>query len=132
MGGGFDFILDDYNTIGAYTEFKKLLVPVDANSDKGWIGGIFESFGDSNELQEISLALGTEYMYNEAFAVRAGYYHESQNVGNRQYITLGAGFRTNAFSADLSYLLNMSDVNNPLENTLRFSIIIDLGEIYED
>jgi len=132
IGGGFDFILDDYNIVGINTEFRKLLVPADANSDTGWLAGMFESFGDSQELQEIIWSVGADYMYNDAFGIRAGYYHESESQGNRQFLTLGAGFQAKAFTIDLSYLMNTSDVNNPLENTLRFSLAFDLGEIYED
>ncbi|PQJ21079.1 type IX secretion system outer membrane channel protein PorV [Tenacibaculum sp. SG-28] len=135
LGGGFDFIFDDYNLLGLNLEFTKLLVPSDPNSTKGWFEGMFTSLGDrsfSEEMQEITWALGAEYLYNEAFALRAGYFHESENKGNRQYFTLGAGFKARSFSLDLSYLMNTSDVNNPLENTLRFSLAFDLGEIYDD
>tara|TARA_B100000787_G_scaffold159892_1_gene138418 strand:+ start:9151 stop:10263 length:1113 start_codon:yes stop_codon:yes gene_type:complete len=141
LGGGFDFILDDYNTLSVYTEFTKLLVPSPqtdgSNRDKGFISGMFGSFSDaeggvSEELQEVTYALGAEYLYNSAFALRAGYFHESEFKGNRQFFTMGAGFRTNALNVDLSYLINSSDINNPLENSLRFSISFDLGEIYED
>ena len=149
FGGGFDFILDDYNIISTNIEFTKLLVPtpplrdgngniIEGKDDNvGWISGMFQSFGDapggfSEELQEFTYALGAEYLYNNAFALRAGYFHESQNKGNRQYITIGTGFRTNALNVDLSYLINSSDVNNPLENSLRFSLSFDLGEIYDD
>ncbi|QMU64057.1 MAG: type IX secretion system outer membrane channel protein PorV [Flavobacteriaceae bacterium] len=149
LGSGFDFILDDYNLIGVNVEFTKLLVPTPPTRDStgaiiagqddnvGWVSGIFQSFGDapggfSEELKEITYALGAEYLYNNAFALRAGYFHESEVKGNRQYYTLGAGFKTNALNIDLSYLINASDVNNPLENSLRFSLSFDLGEIYED
>lgn len=149
FGGGFDFILDDYNIISTNIEFTKLLVPtpplrdgngniIEGKDDNvGWISGMFQSFGDapggfSEELQEFTYALGAEYLYNNAFALRAGYFHESQNKGNRQYFTIGTGFRTNALNVDLSYLINSSDVNNPLENSLRFSLSFDLGEIYDD
>ena len=149
FGGGFDFILDDYNIISTNIEFTKLLVPtpplrdgngniIEGKDDNvGWISGMFQSFGDapggfSEELQEFTYALGAEYLYNNAFALRAGYFHESQNKGNRQYFTIGIGFRTNALNVDLSYLINSSDVNNPLENSLRFSLSFDLGEIYDD
>ena len=144
LGGGFDFIMDDYNTISTTIEFTKLLVPtpdiqdgVNVNEDKGFVEGIFSSFGDapggfSEELKEFTYALGAEYLYNNAFALRAGYFHESEDKGNRQYFTLGGGFKTNALNIDLSYLINASDVNNPLENSLRFSVSFDLGEIYED
>jgi hypothetical protein len=157
LGGGFDFILDEYNTISTTIEFTKLLVPtppirdiIDIDNDGdtneilsgkddnvGWISGIFRSFGDapngfSEEIKEFTYAFGAEYLYNNAFALRTGYFHESEDKGNRQYFTMGAGFKTNALNIDLSYLANASDVNNPLENSLRFSVSFDLGEIYED
>jgi hypothetical protein len=141
LGGGFDFILDDYNIISTNVEFTKLLVPTpqpDGSEDEtGWIQGIFGSFGDApggfkEELQEFTYAVGAEYLYNNAFALRTGYFHENRNKGNRQYFTLGAGFRTNALNIDLSYLINSSDVNNPLENSLRFSLSFDLGEIFDN
>jgi hypothetical protein len=141
FGGGFDFILDDYNIISTNVEFTKLLVPTPqldgSDQDQGWIQGIFGSFGDapggfSEELSEVTYALGAEYLYNNAFALRGGYFHESVDKGNRQYFTLGAGFKTNALNVDLSYLMNSSDVNNPLENSLRFSLSFDLGEIYDN
>ncbi len=141
FGGGFDFILDDYNVISVNTEFTKLLVPSPqpdgSDQDKGFIAGIFGSFSDaqggfSEELEEVTYALGAEYVYNNAFALRAGYFHESENKGNRQFFTMGAGFKTNALNVDLSYLINSSDINNPLENSLRFSLSFDLGEIYDD
>ncbi|MCG1036540.1 type IX secretion system outer membrane channel protein PorV [Polaribacter sargassicola] len=148
LGGGFDFILDDYNTISTTLEFTKLLVPTPPTRDDegnivegkddnvGWVSGIFQSFGDapggfSEEIKEFTYAFGAEYLYNNAFALRGGYFHESEDKGNRQYYTLGAGFKTNALNVDLSYLINSSDVNNPLENSLRFSLSFDLGEIFE-
>lgn len=135
LGGGFDFIFDDYNLLGVNLEFTKLLVPSNPNSTRGWFEGMFTSLGDrgfSEELKEITWALGAEYLYNKAFAVRTGYFHESQDKGQRQYFTMGAGFKARSFSLDLSYLMNTSSVNNPLENTLRFSLSFDLGQIYED
>ena len=149
LGGGFDFIIDSYNTISTTIEFTKLLVPtppirddegniIEGEDDNvGFVKGMFSSFGDapggfSEELKEFTYAVGAEYLYNNAFALRAGYFHENEDKGNRQYFTLGGGFKTNALNIDLSYLINSSDVNNPLENSLRFSVSFDLGEIYED
>ena len=149
LGGGFDFIIDSYNTISTTIEFTKLLVPtppirddegniIEGEDDNvGFVKGMFSSFGDapggfSEELKEFTYAVGAEYLYNNAFALRAGYFHENEDKGNRQYFTLGGGFKTNALNIDLSYLINASDVNNPLENSLRFSVSFDLGRIYED
>ena len=140
LGGGFEFIIDDYSTISTTLELTKLLVPspqVDGSEeDTSWISGIFSSLGDaqggfSEELKEFTYALGAEYLYNNAFALRSGYFHENENKGNRQYFTMGAGFKTNALNVDLSYLINASDINNPLENSLRFSLSFDLGEVYD-
>lgn len=148
LGGGFDFILDDLNTISTTLEFNKLLVPtppirdeqtgeiIDGKDDDvGFLGGMFQSFGDapngfSEELKEFTWALGAEYMYDRTMALRAGYFNENDLKGARKYFTLGAGFKFNVVTLDLSYLINSADVNNPLENTLRFSLTLDLGESY--
>ena len=135
LGGGFDFIFDDFNTLGVNLEFRKLLVPSSGTeSTRGWFEGMFTSLLDRSfgeELRETNWSLGAEYLYNNAFALRAGYFNESETKGNRKFFTLGAGFTAQAFSVDLSYLINTSDVNNPLENTLRFSLAFDIGEIYD-
>ncbi len=148
FGGGFDFILDQDNVLGIYTEFNKLLVPTprdfdgdgiigaeDANEYESisFLNGVFESFGDapdgfSEELKEVTWALGTEYRYQEAFMVRAGYFNESPEKGARQFATIGAGFKFRSTQIDLSYLFSTSQVGNPLENTLRFSLTFNFGE----
>ncbi|MDT0607880.1 type IX secretion system outer membrane channel protein PorV [Croceitalea rosinachiae] len=148
FGAGFDFILDQDNVLGLYTEFNKLLVPtprdfdgdgdIDAEDNAEYQGisffnGVFESFGDapdgfSEELQEITWALGAEYKYQDAFMFRAGYFNENEVKGARQFFTLGAGFKFKSAQVDLSYLFSTSQVRNPLENTLRFSLTFNFGE----
>jgi hypothetical protein len=146
IGGGFDFILDSYNKVSVNTEFNKLLVPTPSISDDGnppyiqddvgFFGGMFSSFGDapgggSEELKEFIWALGAEYMYDNSFAIRAGYFNESDMKGARKYFTLGSGFKFKSSRLDISYLFNASDINNPLENTLRFSLSFDFGDLFE-
>lgn len=130
IGGGFDFIFNDLNSLGINIEFTKLLVPSSQNTQKGWFEGMFTSLADnsfSEELKEITSGLGLEYIYNTNFALRTGYFHD--NAGNRQFLTFGAGFKTGKFSIDLSYLINTSKINNnPLENTLRFSLSFDFSD----
>ena len=65
--------------------------------DQSPIKGIFKSWSDApggfkEELQEIQVSIGAEYMYHNQFSVRAGYHHENANKGNRKYFTMGAGF----------------------------------------
>ncbi|MDA0779557.1 MAG: type IX secretion system outer membrane channel protein PorV [Bacteroidetes bacterium] len=148
FGGGFDFIFDSYNKLNVSLEFNKLLVPSpsepvtdkDGNitgykqpSEVGVLSGIFKSFGDApdgfnEELKEFTWALGAEFMYDESFALRAGYFNENELKGARKFITLGAGFKYNTIDIDLSYLISATKVVNPLENTLRFSLTFNFGE----
>jgi hypothetical protein len=158
LGGSFDFIFDDYNKITTSLEFNKLLVPTPQDSDLngdgtttnaeiaennanykkiGWVSGIFQSFGDapggfSEELKEITYSAAAEYLYQDSFAMRLGYFHESPMKGARKYFTLGAGFKYNVVNVDVSYLFSASKVQNPLENTLRFSLTFNFGEKYEE
>lgn len=148
IGGGFDFIIDNYNKITINTEFNKLLVPTPSVSvyddgespyvqeDISFFSGMFVSFSDApdgfkEEMQEVTWALGVEYMYDDSFGLRTGYFHESDMKGARQFLTIGAGFKFKSAKLDISYLFNTSDINNPLENTLRFAIAFDFGEIFE-
>ena len=153
IGGGFDFILDEYNKIGVNLEFNKLLVPTpqfestdttDETIQKredyrkiGWVSGIFKSFGDapggfSEELKEVTYALGAEYEYQDSFSLRSGYFNESNEKGARKFFSLGAGFKYNVVKVDVSYLFSASKVKNPLENTLRFSLTFNFGDKYEN
>ena len=140
IGGAFDFILDSSNKVSVNLELNKLLVPSPSEpiynsnnqiigyrqSDVNFLSGIFKSFGDapdgfSEELKEFTVALGAEYLYNDSFAVRMGYFNENEMKGARKYLTFGTGFKINEINLDLSYLLSTSSVISPLENTLRFS-----------
>jgi hypothetical protein len=78
------------------------------------------------ELREIMLATGVEYWYNDVFAARAGYFHEHITKGARQHFTFGIGLKYNVFGFDLSYLTTVQR-NNPLQNTIRFTLRFHLG-----
>jgi Type IX secretion system protein PorV len=100
-----------------------------------WTSGIFKSFGDapggiSEELKEFTYSIGGEYNYQDSFAFRLGYFHESQDKGARNFFTLGAGFKYNVVKVDVSYLFNASKIKSPLENTLRFSLSFAFGDDY--
>jgi hypothetical protein len=140
FGIAFDFILDSSNKFSLNLELNKLLVPSPSipiynsndqiigynQADVGFLSGVLKSFGDapdgfSEELKEITLAFGMEYLYNDSFAIRAGYFNEHESKGARKFLTFGTGFKFNEINLDLSYLLSTSSVISPLENTLRFS-----------
>ena len=116
----------------------------------GVISGILQSFSDApgvvtpvtgggyevekgsrfkEELREINIGAGLEYWYGGVLAVRAGYFHESASKGNRKYLTFGSGVKYNVFALDFSYLISTNNIGgtNPLANTMRFTLVFDLG-----
>ena len=145
-GAGLELFIDENNSLGLYSEFSKLLVPTpvavyDKNQniigygqpDIDFVSGIFKSFTDSpnglsEELSEITIALGLEYSFQGAFFIRTGYFNESVEKGSRRYLTMGAGFNLNFIDIDISYLFSTSRVRNPLENTIRFSLSMNLDQ----
>ena len=112
----------DDNTIADYREL-------------GLFSGMLGSFGDApggfgEEMQEISYSVGIEYWYDRQFAVRTGYYFEHPLKGDRQFLTVGAGLKYNVFGFDISYLVPTSNTRNPLDNTLRFTLLFDF-EVFQ-
>lgn len=112
-----------------YSEYQAWLEGTGYN-DISSISGIFKSFNDapggfSEELKEIYGGIGVEYCYNQKFTLRGGYHYENEFKGNRKYYTLGAGFKMSVFSLDAAYLISAAQ-NNPLDQTLRFSLSFDM------
>ena len=151
LGASLMIPIDDYNRISFAADANKLLVPTypqqkegessadyDARVEKDYydvssISGIFKSFSDapggfSEELKEIQWSVGAEYVYNDKFALRAGYHHESETKGNRKYFAVGAGFKMSVFSLDAGYVIATAK-SNPLDQTLRFSLTFDMDGI---
>ena len=79
------------------------------------------------EMREINIATGFEYWYNNLFALRGGYFYEDPTKGGRQFFTAGIGLQYNMFGIDISYLAPLKR-NNPLANTLRFTLRLKLGQ----
>jgi hypothetical protein len=103
----------------------------------GWVAGMFKSFNDApdgfgEEIKEFTYSLSSEYVYDDSFAFRVGYFHESPVKGARQFFSMGAGFKYNTIKVDVSYLFSASKVKNPLENTLRFSLTFNFGDKYDE
>ena len=146
LGAMYTIVSNEVNRVSFGMDIHKLMVPTPPllgdsagmvnYRSKGVVGSWFSSFGDapggfSEEIKEYALSLGGEFVYNEQFAFRAGYFYENKNKGNRQYFSMGAGFRYNNLDINLSYLIpSGSGVNrNPLSNTIRFSLLFNLGSL---
>ena len=143
--------MDEFNKFSISIDANKLLVPTypKRNADEAQtdyqerlqkeyydissIAGIFKSFTDApngfkEELQEIQVSAGAEYVYNDKFSLRAGYHYQHPNKGNLKYFTIGAGFKMNVFSLDAGYVIATAR-SNPLDQTLRFSLTFDMDGI---
>ena len=68
------------------------------------------------------ISTGIEYKYRDVFALRAGYFSEHKNKGDRKYFTAGLGFKYQIFEIDFSYLVPKQQ-NHPLGDTLRLSFV---------
>lgn len=154
FGTTFEAKLDDYNSFNATIQFDKLLVPtpsyttdnqgkkvfVDENRNSiadfkefGSIDGMLVSFGDhgdgiGGELGEIIYHLGAEYAYQKTYFLRAGFYYEPVAAGGRQFATAGLGLKFNKLFLDFSYLLPITQQRSPLDNQMRVSVGINVGE----
>lgn len=154
LGTGLSYEIDGYNSIMFVLDLNKLLVPTPPVYETDSAGspvynpvtgkqeillgkdpdvpitkGILQSFYDApygweEEFHEITYSIGAEYWYDKQFGVRAGYFYEHATKGSRQFITMGAGVKYSVFGLDFAYLIPTQQ-RNPLENTLRFSLLFD-------
>ncbi|GAA0891622.1 type IX secretion system outer membrane channel protein PorV [Fulvivirga kasyanovii] len=140
LGGAFTTNLDPYNKLTFGLDLNKLMVPSpqldSAQSDKSLLSGMFGSFGDaedgiSEEIKEVTVSAGAEYWYNNTFAARVGYFFESEDKGNRKYLTLGLGFRYQVFGIDFAYLVP-KEQEHPLAETLRFTLLFNFDKSDKD
>ncbi|HOV10445.1 MAG TPA: type IX secretion system outer membrane channel protein PorV [Bacteroidales bacterium] len=158
LGFSYDLNFDKNNSLALLLDFNKLLVPtppvyyqinevtpsgdtiktpktIKAGRDPevGVVRGMIQSFYDApggfkEEMKEINIAVGLEYWYAKQFSIRAGYFNEASTKGNRKYVTLGAGLRYSIFGLDFAYLIPVTQ-RNPLENTLRFSLLFNFDKV---
>jgi len=159
LGVGYNWILDRYNRVVVLFDVNKLLVPtqpvrdlLDADGDGDRyeiiagkddnvpvIQGILQSWdpaakpdGSRELMREFMYNAGVEYWYDNKFAVRGGYQHEDALKGNRRFFTMGFGLRYSLLGLDFAYLFPADQtVRSPLENTIRFSAIVDLNQLLD-
>ena len=153
IGVGYTFNIDKHHSIGAYVDMNKLMVPTPDTADKNRnkiydfrekssITGMFTSFSDApgildshgkripgsraaEEFAEVTWGIGAEYLYNKQFGVRFGYFYENPKKGNRQFLTAGLTVKYSVVGLNFSYLIPTTIQRNPLDNTLRFTLLFD-------
>lgn len=146
IGTTYTAVFDEQNKITFGIDLNKLLVPappisvdnggpVDSTNlsnynTKSVVGSWFSSFSGPNQFQQIDASIGAEYVYNDQFSVRAGYFYENKDNGGRQYFTMGVGLKYNVLGLNFSYLVPSGSgvTRNPLSNTIRFGLSFDLDK----
>jgi hypothetical protein len=145
LGVSYTKAINESNKITFGLDINKLLVPAaptasgDPSIDSAKladyrsasvISSWLKSFSDgTNQLNSLQASLGAEYAYNDQFFVRAGYFYENKNRGNRKFFSVGAGFNLDNININFSYLVPSGSgvTRNPLSNTLRFGVVFNLG-----
>lgn len=153
LGVGYTLEIVNKHSVGFYVDMNKLMVPTPDTADKNRnnvydfrekssIGGMFTSFGDApgvlnsdgsrvkgsraaEEFAEVTWGIGAEYLYNKQFGVRFGYFYENPKKGNRQFLTAGLTVKYSVVGLNFSYLIPTTIQRNPLDNTLRFTLLFD-------
>jgi hypothetical protein len=145
IGATYTNVINESNKVTFGLDLNKLLVPSSPSATGTYsvdsakladyrstslISSWFKSFSDgTNQLNSVQASLGAEYAYNDQFFVRAGYFYEDKNRGNRKFFSVGAGFNIDDLNFNFSYLVPSGSgvTRNPLSNTLRFGIIFNLN-----
>lgn len=142
LGVAYTKVIQSKSKLVIGADLNKLMVPTPPENtaadyddkmnsyyNKGVVSSWFSSFGDapggfSEEIQEINLSVGAEYIYNDLVMIRAGYFYENKVKGDRQYATAGAGVKYNKLTLNFAYLVPAGSGLNrsPLSNTFRFGL----------
>ena len=130
IGLGYKVINDEFNKLTAIVDVSKLLV---RKHDDGTSDPFYKAFVTSwtdkpirEELREFDSSVGLEYWYQNWIALRAGFFYEDPDYGNRKFMTFGAGIRYDIFGFDFSYISTFEQ-QHPLGETLRFTLLISWG-----
>ena len=137
LGFAYQIFNDQFNSLTYTLDFSKLLVSKDSTSSKEFYQALVDAWTDrpmSEEIRTVNTSMGLEYWYGEPgdflFAIRTGFFYEDPAFGNRKFVTFGAGIRYDIYGFDFSYLTTSvfkGGENNPLNDTLRFTVSIGWG-----
>lgn len=119
IGAAYTRHLDAESRIALALDLCKLLAP--SAEGQGMPSGAHAHGTLAEELQEVRVSAGMEWVPGKPFALRCGYYHSSRHKDNLRYFTAGLGLRYEGLSFDFAYLLSPQR-HHPLQNTMRFAL----------
>ncbi|MBN8704678.1 MAG: PorV/PorQ family protein [Bacteroidetes bacterium] len=133
-GIAYRLIDDEYYYLDSYVEMAKLLVsnqdsltkyPVYKAVYKAWYKD-----GFVNELNKANLMMGAEFVYDNYVSLRAGFFYEDKDAGNRKFMTYGAGILYSFLNVDFSYISAFEEAH-PLAGTVRVTLGLNVTSVLE-
>jgi hypothetical protein len=114
FGAAYVPVESDFNRLTFVMDIYKPLVrrngtPFEALY-KGW-------YDEDNEFEQVDFKVGSEYIYNNFMALRAGYTYDKD--GDLKSPTFGVGVIFDKINVDIAYY---GAVDNPMQDSMRFSI----------
>lgn len=148
IGFGYFHKIRDEHKFNATLDINKLLVPArprntlnpqeiqaynSQNVIHSWISSFYDApNGIKEELMEINMSAGAEYVYNNFLSLRSGFFLQSRHKGAKSFYSLGIGITYNAVEFNFSYfvplLLSIGPNTSPLTNTINFGILINFQD----
>jgi hypothetical protein len=127
LGLAYKILDDEFNKITLAYDVNRLLVvrDKDGGSDNvvkatfysAWVEGSL-----SDRLRKFNHSIGLEYWYGNFIALRAGYFYEDKDFGDRKFLTFGGGIKYYIFGIDFGYI--SAEEDHPLSDTMRFSVSV--------
>ncbi len=123
LGLAYKILDSEFNKLTFAYDVNRLMVPRDDEKRRdSFLSYFATAWGDGDQFNRLAHALGFEYWYTDLIALRAGYFYEDPNYGDRRFWTFGGGFRISFVGVDFSYILASVD-EHPLSDTMRFSLM---------
>jgi opacity protein-like surface antigen len=126
LGIGIVPFKDNYNSLTVTADFARLLINRKGTTSDPVYKALITSWTDpgfDRVMKSFTSSVGMEYWYDKTIAIRAGYFYEDPDNGNRKFTTFGAGIRYEIYGFDFSYIYS-SEETSPLSDTLRFTLLI--------
>jgi len=126
LGLAYKALDDEFNRITIIYDINRLMVYRDDKGSDNVVEAVFYSAWVKGSLDErlnrFTHSLGVEYWYGNLIALRAGYFYEHPDYGDRTFLTFGGGLLYSIFGFDFGYISAAED--HPLSDTMRFSLSV--------
>jgi hypothetical protein len=131
LGMSYESTTSANNTITLALDLNKLVVPTINNVNETAFSGMIHSFNDapgglSEELHEITIGTGINFLYQDKVSLRGGYFYEHPTKGGRTYLSLGGGIAIGKGNLDVAYRFYDNSQAIVVDNVLNLTLSVNL------